>query len=220
MTETIQQHGQPKGLVARAKAMIVTPATEWPAIAGEGSSVTAVLLRYVLPLAAIGPLAQLIGGQVFGYSQWTIRYRPSFTGSIVDALTDYLLDLAALFLVALVAHVLAPRFGGRVGFAAAFKWCAYAATAMWLVGIIGLVPPLWILAILGLYSLYLLHLGTTPMMGVPPDKAAIYTAVTAFCAAVLLIVAGGLAGEITSRILPAAPFGDLSEVEYLDNRYG
>ena len=43
------------GLVERAKAILLRPKEEWPRIAAESSTPTDVLIRYALPLAAIGP---------------------------------------------------------------------------------------------------------------------------------------------------------------------
>ena len=44
------------GLVARVKAIILTPAKEWPVIDAEISSTRAIYIQYVAPLAAIGAI--------------------------------------------------------------------------------------------------------------------------------------------------------------------
>ena len=54
------------GLADRAKAIVMQPKAEWPRIAAETTEPTQVLTGYVLPLALIGPVATLIGSQVFG----------------------------------------------------------------------------------------------------------------------------------------------------------
>jgi hypothetical protein len=204
MNDPIQPAGSSKGLVDRAKAMILSPKTEWPVVAAEPSSVTEVLLKYVVPLAAIGPVASLIGGQLFGYGALGITFRPSLASSLTIAITTYVLTLVGVFLIAFVANFLAPKFGGKDNYASAFKWVAYAYTAAWVVGIVGIVPMLGILGLLGLYSLYVLYLGATPMMGVPQDKAAGYTVVTVIAAIVVYVVALSIAGALTPSAVPAS----------------
>jgi hypothetical protein len=204
MNDTIQPAGPSKGLVERAKAMILTPKTEWPVVAAESDTVRNVLFRYVVPIAAISPLAMLIGSQVFGYGAFGFTYRPPLGMALGSAITSYVLTIAGVFVVAFIANFLSPRFGGKNNYAAAFKWCAYAFTAAWVVGIVNLVPALSILTLLGLYSLYVLYLGASPMMGVPQDKAAGYTAVTVIATIVVYFVVAAVAASLTPMWSPAA----------------
>ena len=184
------------GIIARAKAIVTSPTTEWARIAGETDAPMQVFTRYAVPLAAIGPVAQFVGGQVFGYGALGIRYSPSFTSGLTAAILTYLLSLASLWVVALVASKLAPRFGGREDFPAGFRLVAYAMTASWLSGIFGLVPALSILGLLGLYSLYLLYKGAAPVMGVPADKAVGFMVVTVLVAIAINIIVGLMAAGI------------------------
>jgi hypothetical protein len=210
MNETISPVGPSRGLVDRAKAMILTPRTEWPVVAAEADSVSNVLIKYVVPIAAISPVAMLIGSQVFGYGAFGFTYRPSLGTALASAITSYVLTIAGVFLVAFIANFLSPRFGGKDSYTAAFKWCAYAFTAAWVVGIVNLVPALSILTLLGLYSLYVLYLGATPMMGVPQDKAAGYTVVTVIATIVVYIVVGALASSLAPMWTPTATIADVS----------
>ena len=198
MDNNLQGVGSAPGLVERAKTMIVSPKSEWPKVAAEPDSVRAVFVGYVVPLAAIGPIAGLIGGQLFTTSVLGITYRPSLTSGLTTAITSYVLGLASIFIVAWVASFLASKFGGKEDFARAFKLCAYAFTAAWVAGIFGLIPALGVLSLLGLYSLYVLYLGAEPMMAVPQDKAAGYTAVTVIAAIVVYIVIGVVAASVAT----------------------
>src|SRR6185312_1313472 len=56
------------GLVDRAKNIIVTPKTEWEAVAAQATPDSQVILGYVLPLAAIAALAGFIGMSLVGVS--------------------------------------------------------------------------------------------------------------------------------------------------------
>lgn len=185
-------------LVDRAKSIILSPKDEWPKIATEPGTVKDVFLKYAVPLAAIGPVAGLIGGQVFGMGGFGFSWKPSIGTALSMAVTSYVLSLVMLFVVAWIANFLSPKFGGQDSFEKAFKLCAYSFTAAWVVGIVNLIPGLWILGLLGLYSLYLFYLGAKPMMGVPDDKSAGYTAVTVIAAIVLAFIASAITTTIAA----------------------
>jgi hypothetical protein len=190
-------------LVERAKAIVLQPKTEWPRVAGETTEPMKVLTGYAVPLAAIGPVAALIGGQVFGYSVFGVTYRQGLIPALTTAVVSFVLTLVSLFVVALVANFLGPRFGGRDNFPAAFRLVAYSMTAAWVAGIFGLVPALAILSIVGLYSIYLFYLGATPVAGVPQEKAASYTAVTVVVAILAYLIVGAVAAAIVGVGTPA-----------------
>lgn len=193
-------------MVARARAILVSPRDEWPKIAAEQDSPRDVLTRYVVPLAAIGPVATLIGGQVFGYGAFGFSYRPGLVGAIGTAVVSYALTLVGIFVLSLIADFFAPRFGGEANRAQAFKLVAYGSTASFLAGIFGLVPSLGFFGLLGLYSIYLYYTGATALMKVPEDKSVVYTAVTILAALLLSL----LIAPITVALTGALGIGALS----------
>ena len=186
-----------RGIFARAQAIIMSPKDEWPKIAGETTSQSDILMRYVLPLAALGPLATFIGGQVFGYGAFGFSYRPGLVAGITTAVISFVLSLVSLFVMTFIADFLAPKFAGESNRPQAFKLVAYSYTAGWAVGVFGLIPMLGFFGLLGLYSVYLLYTGATPLMKVPEDKAVGYTAVTILCAIVLSIIVAPITAAIT-----------------------
>ena len=208
------------GLVDRAKSMLMQPRTEWPKVAAETSQPMTVLTSYVIPLALIGPIATLIGMQIFGINVLFTTVRPTLGSSLTIAVTTFVMTLVGVFVLAFVANWLSPKFGGRDNFPSAFRLVAYAMTASWVGGIFGLVPALAIIGLLfGLYSLYLLYLGASPVMGVPEDKSLGYTAVTILAAIVLYIVVGavttavgGTGGLASSAIAADQTTVDLGEL--------
>lgn len=181
------------GLVGRVKAILVEPASEWQRIAPEQTSIRDVLVSYAVPLAAIGPLAGFIGGQLFGYGAFGFNFRIGLVPALTALLTNYVLSLAGLFVLSAIANFLAPKFGGAADSTQAFKLVAFSSTAGWVAGIFGIVPSLGFLVILGLYSIYLFYVGATPLMKVPQEKATAYT-IVAFIAAVVIYVVIGTVG--------------------------
>lgn len=200
-------NGSRGGMVERIKNILLTPGEEWPKIESEPASVGSIMTGWVVPLAAIGPVASLLGGQLFGYGAFGISFRPSLASSLSMAVTSYVLALAGIFVLSLIIDALAPTFGGTRDRIQALKVAAYGSTAGLVGGVFGLIPSLAILSILaGLYSLYLLYLGLPRLMKAPEDKGVAYTAVTIVCAIVLGIVAGA----VTRAVMPSplASYGD------------
>ena len=180
-------------LLQRAKAILLQPREEWPVIEGEATSIASLYKSYIIPLAAIGPVAGFIHAVVFGNSFFGITHRPSFMSALSSAVVSYIFTLIGVFLIALVIDFLAPRFGGTANRNNAFKLAAYSATAAWIAGAFQLIPGLGMLTILGLYGLYLLYVGIPVLMKAPEDKAVIYT--------VAIVVIGAIAGMIFSVVL-------------------
>ena len=210
MTDAINggggKDGRGNALIDRAKNILLKPNAEWRRIAAEPATIGDILVRYVLPLAAIGPVASFIGGQVFGYGALGFSYRPSLMSSLSTAVTTYVLSVIGILVLALVAEFLAPKFDGEANRLAAFKLVAYSYTAAMLAGVFGLIPSLSFLAILGLYSFYLFYTGVGPLMKVPLDKVLAYTVVTVLCAVVIYIVVGALARGVVGTFVPGPTY--------------
>lgn len=198
-------------LIERCKNILLKPKEEWERIDPEPATVSGLMTGWVVPLAAIGPIAGLIGGLVFGYGGFGFSYRPSITAALTGAVIGYVLALVCAWLLSKIIDALAPSFGGQKNPVQAMKVAAYSGTAAYLVGIFQLIPQLAFLGILGLYSLYLLYLGLPRLMKAPEDKAVGYTVVTVIVAIVLFVVAGvvtaGLAGMLAPRAISSATMG-------------
>ena len=47
-------------LIDRVKAILLTPTTEWPVIAAEPETTSGLYTKYIMILAAIGPIAMFL----------------------------------------------------------------------------------------------------------------------------------------------------------------
>jgi hypothetical protein len=195
-------------LVSRAKALIMNPKEEWPRIAADEMTSREVLVGYIIPLAIIGPIAGLIGGQLFGYGAFGITFRPSLLSGIILAIVGFALTLINILILWLVADFLSPKFGGEMNTLKAFKLVAYAATAALLVGIFAVLPALAFLSLLGLYSVYLFYAGATPMLGIPQEKRLAFTAVVMICAIVLQMVVASVSSINMNMLRGMGLMGD------------
>ena len=156
-------------LVARAKNILTTPKTEWPVIAAETSNIMGLYTGYIAPLAAIGPVALLI----------SLTIIIGLGTALSTAISMFVSSLVGVFIIALVVAKLAPSFGGRDDLGQALKLAAYSHTAAWVECVLLLFPPLALLVLLAaLYGIYLYYLGAPATLGVPQEKAAVYTLVS------------------------------------------
>ena len=188
-------------LLDRVKNILLNPREEWRVIDAEPATPAELYKEYIIPLAAVGPVASAIGSLVFGYHAFGLSYRPPIGTVLSSTIVTYLLTLGGVYVLALIIDALAPHFGGTANQLQALKVAAYSSTASWVAGIFGLIPALSWLGILGLYSLYLLYLGLPVLMKAPEDKAAGYTAVIVIAAIVLFLVIGLVAGTFMQGAL-------------------
>ena len=190
-------------LVERAKRILLQPGQEWQAINAEAATTADLYRNYIVPLAAIGPVASIIGMSVVGVSvPFFGTYRVPFGAAISHAVVSYVLTLAGVYVLALIIDALAPTFAGQKNDIQALKLATYASTAAWLAGIFSLIPALSVLGVLGLYSLYLLYLGLPILMKAPQEKALAYTAVVVVAAILLFAVISVVAGAFVTYPTP------------------
>ncbi|MES2097248.1 MAG: Yip1 family protein [Pseudomonadota bacterium] len=185
------------GMIDRIKRLLITPKAEWPLIDAEPMTVQGIMTGWVLPLAAIGPIAHLIQTLLFPLNILGVVWRPSVPGAVVTAIVSLVLTIVFVYLWSLIIDALAANFGGTKNPIAALKVAAFSATAAWICGIFQVLPLLGLLGILGLYSVYLFWVGLPILMKVPEDKAPTYAVVTILVG----IVAGFVIGVISAALV-------------------
>jgi hypothetical protein len=181
-------------LVERVKNILLQPASEWDVISAESSSTANLYQGYIIPLAAIGPLASILGMSLFGISTpFGGTLRIPLTNALGNGITSYVLTLVGVFVIARIIDALAPNFGGEKDSVQSLKVAAYASTPSWVAGILMLVPTLGSLVFLAsLYGLYILYLGLPKLMKAPQDKSLAYTGVVVVVALVVMVVVGAV----------------------------
>ena len=178
-------------LSERVKGIFLKPKQEWQTISKETTTIRDLYKTYVVILAAIGPLACIIGMSLVGISIPAVgSFRVPIFTSISSAIVNYVLTLVGVYVLALIIDGLAPRFSGQKSLNQAFKVAAYSHTPGWVIGVVGIIPSLSPLMILGLYRLYLLYLGLPVLMETPKEKSLGYTIAVIIAAIVILMVIG------------------------------
>jgi len=192
-------------IIARAKAILMTPKTEWPVIAGEQTTAGELFKNYVFWLAGVAALASFIGNSIIGHSMWILgTYRMGIGAGATHAVVMWALSLLYTWLFGWLIDALAPTFGGQKDRVQALKTAAYAFTAGWVASIATILPVLGgLIALAGLiYGIYLLYVGLPHTMKCPAERAGAYTAVTV----VIAIVAGWILSLVVFGVLSRSGF--------------
>lgn len=190
-------------IIDRVKRILLQPKIEWQTIATESTTPSELYRSYIIPLAAIGPVASIIGMSIIGVSTpFSPTFRIPITSAIGSAVVQYLFGLLGVYVMAMIIDLLAPKFAGERNLNQALKLAAYSYTAAWLSGIFILIPALSVLMITGLYSLYLLYTGIPALMKSPREKALGYTVAAVIAAIVLFMIIGWLSRSFVSYPSP------------------
>ena len=186
------------GLVARVKGILLSPRSEWQVIAGEQTSVGALITGYVLPVAAVAAVFSFIRMTVIGIRvPFGDAIRMPVTAGLMQAVLTCVLAVVGVGLVALIINMLAPTFGGTRDTRHAVQTAAYSLTAAFLGSLLTLLPLGTLLYLLaGLYGIYTLHLGLPVVMHSKSDKTVGYTA----SVVIGTILAGLILGALSATV--------------------
>lgn len=178
-------------MTSRARGVLFEPRSTFKEVQSEFTKPGAIWGKYILPLAAIGPLTGAVGrlafGQRIGGTSLTNPVSP--TEAATYFAISFALALVSVFALAQIISLLAPGFGGQKNDVQALKVAALASTPAWVAGIFNIHGRFLIVGMLiSLYGLYLLYVGLPAIMKVPKDRSMGYTAVVIIAAVVLFLI--------------------------------
>jgi hypothetical protein len=183
---------------ARLWNVVVRPDHEWPRIAAEPTSGARLILRYVLPLALLAPLASFVGMRWFG-AGWDAQhgYRVDPAHVVAAAATTYIAIVGSIVMLAGIFVAVAPLFGSSRSYVAALKVATFGSVPVLLAGATLLVPAMALVALVaGLHTLFLYWDGAGRLLQVPDDSRAEFVG-----GSLILLVAGStLAGALAGAL--------------------
>jgi hypothetical protein len=190
--------------IARARAILASPRTEWPLAAAEPASIGGLYTGYIVWIAALPAIAGFIKSSLIGTGFLGVVVRTPIGAGLGGMVLQYLLSLAVAYVMALVINMLAGTFNGQKDMVQALKTVAYSWTAAWVAGIAVIIPWIgWLVALVGaIYGIYLLYLGLPFTMKCPPEKAGGYTAL----AVIIAIVLSWVVGMIVAGVIGTAAY--------------
>lgn len=187
-------------LFRRTLGLLLHPSREWPAIAEEPGGLRSLTFRYVAPMAAIGPVCGYLGSTMFGIKAGALVFPPDPVSAGFGAAVGFLLNIAAVYLTALVIDAVTPSFGGVSNRVRAFRLAAYSATPVWVSGVFLLYPPAWLLGVVGFYAVWLLHRGAPVMMKTRSPRRPLFFTLIVAGAGLILIALASVASSSIARI--------------------
>lgn len=179
-------------IVERVKNILFNPKNEWEVIEKEDTPTEKIVTGYLLILAIIPAIGNLIGYWLVGYRVAFVGYvSGSFSYGIRQAIIGFITPVVAAFVAAFVINLLADSFGSQKDFRRAMQLVAYSYTPALVAGILMIIPSLSILATLaGIYGLYILYMGIKPMMKTPDNKVTGYFVVSLLVMIAATIIIG------------------------------
>jgi hypothetical protein len=194
-------------IITRAANLVIRPEHEWRSIEREGSSFYRILAGYLAPLALIAPLAHTLSLLIAGESALRGAASGVALGVVLRSIIAGLaIQVLGVLITAAVVYLVMPLYRGARDYDAALRLVSYAATPVWLAGIVLVVPlerfPLLTVGILIalMHASYLFYLGLHQLVKVPLRDAAECAAIVVL-ASLVLSTALGYAGS-AAGLLP------------------
>lgn len=181
-----------RALFIRVKNIIVSPSTEWKAIADDELTGVNVVHKFALPLIGLCSLAAFIG---------TAIYLEGFNAeeSLKKALLIFCSLFFSIYVSMAVIYYLQPRFNLKQNRDLVFKFVTYSSTVIFAVKFVTeLFPELFFLKILVLYTAYIVWEGVTPIFNIDEKLKPGFVAITSF----LLIAGNYLFFKFLHLLLP------------------
>ena len=182
-------------MIGRVKGILLEPRVTWKEIDTEFTRPGEVWGKYIIPLAALGPIATTVGMILFGRRvPFTSLTNPvPIVTAVTTGVAAYVMALLSVFVLSRIISLLGPGFGGQRNDVQALKAAAYGSTAAWVGGVFQVLPALSMVSLLFfLYTLVLVYLGLPIVMKVPKDRAMGYTAVVIIAWIVVFLIAGAI----------------------------
>ena len=160
--------------------LFTDPMGQWEKIREQHKSAEGGSVAHIFLLAAIPAVSGFIGTTQVG---WRIGVgepiRITGDSAFAIAIIYYLALLVGIFSIGWVIHLLGKAYEVQKPLPLCIALAAYAATPLFLIGLMQVYPVLWLNMLLGLpalaYTVYLLYSGLPVMMEIPPEKGFLYS---------------------------------------------
>ncbi|WP_281561716.1 Yip1 family protein [Thalassomonas sp. RHCl1] len=167
------------------------PKEEWQTIEKRHES----LMYSLVHILTVALIPTICGYYAAAHIGWTIGagdpIKLTQTSAAVMAVAMYCALITGVFCLAYLIHWMAKTFDSTPNFTQSLELAAYTATPLLMVGVVALVPILWVMVLAVMvamcYSVYLLYSGVPIMMNIPEEKGFIYSSSVVTCGLVMLV---------------------------------
>lgn len=172
------------------------PKKQWQAVSQASLNSLRTAALYVFIFAALPCLAWYHGTTEIGWrvaDGELVRLTPESALKLVGAF--YCAIILALWAIGYAIHWMAGTYGSITTFTKAYALAAYGATPLFIAGLFGFYPLLWLDLCVGIaavsWAVYLLYSGLPIVMGIPPERGFLYaSAVIGVCLVFLMAMMG------------------------------
>jgi len=160
--------------------LFIDPMRQWEKIRDQHKSADGGSVAHIFVLAAIPAISGYIGTTQVG---WRIGVgepiRITGDSAFAIAIIYYLALLVGVFTIGWVIHLLGKAYEVEKPLSLCIALAAYAATPLFLIGLMEVYPVLWLNMLLGLpalaYTVYLLYSGLPIMMEISAERGFLYS---------------------------------------------
>ena len=180
-------------MIQHALGLIVRPRQQWRAIGDLPESSMKLLLLYPFIMAILPAIAWYYGTTQVG---WTIGQQ----GEPIKLTEESARVICTLFYFGMVAcvavigyfiHWMSDTYGAQSSVVKGIVIAAFTATPMFLAGLVGFHPMLWLDMLIGVaavsWSVYLMYLGIPLVMNIPEERGFLFSSAVLAIALVILI---------------------------------
>ncbi|EED34583.1 amino acid transporter protein [Luminiphilus syltensis NOR5-1B] len=173
--------------------ILTSPSTAWRRLAELSEHSRAILLLYPAIWAALPAFAWFYGTTQIG---WTVGLnddvvRLTEESAVVISFLFYAAMVGAVVAIGYFIHWMADTYGAESTLTKGIMIASITATPLFLMGLVGFYPILWLDMLLGVlalsWSVYLLYLGIPIVMQIPQERGFLFASAVIAIALVVLI---------------------------------
>lgn len=196
-------------MIQHTLGLLVRPTSQWREIAALEPTRFNFLLLYPVVMAVFPAIAWYYGTTVVG---WTVGehgepIRLTQASAFQICILFYLAMVCCIAGIGYFIHWMAETYGAQSSFVKGVVIAGFTATPMFIAGLIGLHPLLWLDMLVGAaavsWSVYLLYLGIPIVMDIPKERGFLFSSAVLAIAMVILICL--MVGSVILWDMGAAP---------------
>ena len=166
-------------MISNLVGLLITPEQQWHSVREESRQGYTGLLHTLL-LAAVPAVAGYIGAVHIG---WSIGAAPTqyLTGdsALLIFIPCYFAQIIIILALSRAIHWMAQTYDSNPAKSQSMAIAAYSATPLFLAGLAGLYPSLWLFMLVGLlaicHSIYLLYTGVPIVMNITKEQGFVFS---------------------------------------------
>lgn len=176
-----------KALLRRVINILLRPGAEWEVIKDEPATYGRVIAAYVAPLAAVPPAAAVVGRFVFDRNIPDSALSLSLNYLLFTNLLWFGMNIVSVMITGAVVTAITAAAESRWRGVRGLQVAAYSFTPLFIAGFFAAIPFMaWSLVPAIVYGVYILYRGTRETLTIRGVKAAWFSGVTFFAAAVIV----------------------------------